>query len=328
MGYMNYSAFAKAIQLGMPRKNMTQQARSLFSFIVEDGSVLNKNGEPYDISNRVACEWYKGQTDIPFEIKDAAAAVSIRAAAPKHFATEIIPQMLVPQKEADVYPAVMRLIEDDHDMAVKTKKELRGLLEEGKKADFLAQSFLYAITKDNRAPASEPPTLSDNLANLQSILSKLSKPVALVPPDELMSHEMIYVQALLDAYAEALGAESIQRAELAGYPLFKKNFDRQRKDYYAAESIREATRDTQVVLGRGEFDSLKQETFDAVVDVCERSYPNGFERLNTVLQHATTVQLSSLLARIPDWIGPSEKKGVCHMLVNDKRIGWVSNEHV
>jgi hypothetical protein len=43
-----------------------------------------------------------------------------------------------------------------------------------------------------------------------------------------------------------------------------------------------------------------------------------------VLKQAVVAPVGkSLLSNIPNWIGNSEKKGVCHMLVNDGKIRWV-----
>jgi hypothetical protein len=61
--------------------------------------------------------------------------------------------------------------------------------------------------------------------------------------------------------------------------------------------------------------------------VHSQDFPHGFARLNKVMAQAATIRVDKcLLSRLPDWIGASEKKGVCHILVNDRRIkGWVAN---
>lgn len=107
------------------------------------------------------------------------------------------------------------------------------------------------------------------------------------------------------------------------YPKYYKNFERQRKYYYAAESIRQSTRD---IFCDDEFDILKSETFDAIIDACEDYYENGFRRLNEVLKHVTKVHLTqSKITKIPGWVNTAEKKGLCHMLINDNEISWVNN---
>lgn len=44
--------------------------------------------------------------------------------------------------------------------------------------------------------------------------------------------------------------------------------------------------------------------------------------MTETLQYITTVSLSNLIAQIPGWVQASQKKGLCHMLVNEERMRW------
>lgn len=58
-----------------------------------------------------------------------------------------------------------------------------------------------------------------------------------------------------------------------------------------------------------------------------KNYDSGFDRMTAVMEHVTQVPLSNNLQDIMlDWIGPGEKKGVCHMLVNDGKLGWMGDD--
>ncbi|MBQ7109599.1 MAG: hypothetical protein IJO06_00100 [Thermoguttaceae bacterium] len=63
------------------------------------------------------------------------------------------------------------------------------------------------------------------------------------------------------------------------------------------------------------------------MEVYEQEYQTGKERLDAVLHcaaNATNLQTSPLYADLR-WITPREQKGICHHLVNDKRLnGWVN----
>lgn len=49
--------------------------------------------------------------------------------------------------------------------------------------------------------------------------------------------------------------------------------------------------------------------------------------MNAVMEHATLVELSSNLQTVTlNWIGPGEKKGICHMLVNDEKLSWIEGD--
>ena len=64
-----------------------------------------------------------------------------------------------------------------------------------------------------------------------------------------------------------------------------------------------------------------------VIDTCDAEYDNGYERMKAVIQHATTVPLSSNTEdRMLRWVGPGEKKGACHMLVNDEKLYWCNGD--
>jgi hypothetical protein len=73
-----------------------------------------------------------------------------------------------------------------------------------------------------------------------------------------------------------------------------------------------------------QFALLKDETYDGIFDVHSMDYRSGFERLLRVMAHVSSVQINKCpLSKLPEWIGNSEKKGVCHILVNDGVIRWV-----
>lgn len=168
--------------------------------------------------------------------------------------------------------------------------------------------------------------ISPDLSKLRTLFAKLPHPVILSPPDELSEDEMPYVEALLEAYADAEGLEKLSKDELDSYRKYKKNFQRQRKDYYAAESVRRGTREAFGNTDPDQFETLKNETYDGIVDVHEQEYENGFDRLGAVMTQAAITPISKCTLCETDWIGNSEKKGVCHFLVNDGRIKWVDGD--
>ena len=115
--------------------------------------------------------------------------------------------------------------------------------------------------------------------------------------------------------------------DLESVPRMKKNFNRHRKDYYLAETIRRELRDTAALQENECFEDVKDEMYDGVVVTEEKDYDFGYDRMMAVLEHATTVGLSSNLQLLTlDWIGPGEKKGICHMLVNDEKLRWIEGD--
>lgn len=333
MNRLNFASYAKSIKKGIPKASNVEITRLLLNFIVEKDNVVNSKGGLYNINDSYSSLWWNQREDIPAPIKKAAALTEIISEATDYFEDKII-VALSPQKELDTYNSILDLIKKDSTIAEDHKNYLISLYEANEIGEFLSQTFLYALQKDNKSleqtsttNISPTASITDDVNKLTELLKQYPKPVQLIPQDNLDEHEMIYITELLAAYADEEGVPQIEKNNLENYPKYKKNFARQRKDYYAAETIRQSARDPLGLNGTDEFNVLKEETLDGIIDVHEDCYNSGFERLNSVMKHVTTIQLNkSWLTRLPGWISNSEKKGFCHMLVNDRQIKWVDKD--
>lgn len=101
----------------------------------------------------------------------------------------------------------------------------------------------------------------------------------------------------------------------------------QRKHYYLAETIHRKLRDS---IKRDEddcFDILKDEIETGIYKASHTQYASPVERIDAVTERASDVIISPNTEQIMyNWIGPGEKMGVCHMLVNDERLEWVESD--
>lgn len=147
-------------------------------------------------------------------------------------------------------------------------------------------------------------------------------PTKIIPKDDIDSEEMIYIEALLEAYSDKLKIKIETVENLKKYDRYYIHLKRQRKDYYQAETIRRFVRD--ILTDFKEFDTLKEEVYDGIIDIHEKDYDDGYERLVADLQQATIINTSKcLLDSKLKYIGISERKGMCHILVNDDKLRWV-----
>ena len=145
------------------------------------------------------------------------------------------------------------------------------------------------------------------------------------PDDHFEKEEMKYITALLEAYSDELDVQIDTVEALKAYSRFFVHFGRQRKDYYSAETIRRFVRDT--LTDGKQFDVLKTEIYDGIIDVHEQDYESGYKRLVADLAQAVQINTSkSLLDSKLNCVGNSVRKGVCHMLVNDDKIRWVETD--
>lgn len=106
--------------------------------------------------------------------------------------------------------------------------------------------------------------------------------------------------------------------------MYSDDLRQRRKEYYAAETIRRGTREVFKESDSDQFELLKEETYDGIFDIHSQDYKSGYDRLLKVMTQVSAIQINKYsLSKLPEWIGNKEKKGVCHILVNDGRISWV-----
>lgn len=153
-------------------------------------------------------------------------------------------------------------------------------------------------------------------------------PVELVQPDLLAPDELPYINALCDAYADKLGVAigTITPDSISSLPTnLQRHYSSQRKAYYQAEFVKHVARET-FADGDQQFASLKTDAFDGIEETYLEDYETGYERLKAVLDKITTISMSkSALINVVGLIGNLEKKGICHILVNDETIkSWVN----
>lgn len=138
------------------------------------------------------------------------------------------------------------------------------------------------------------------------------------PPEAPTEIESRYIRRLLDAYGDHLGVSLADPRAIDTHENLKRDYLRQRERFYHAESLRNFARDT---VPEGTFDSLKEEIYQGVVDICESNYVNGFERMKaTIVQASTVAATSNPLASA---VKTQDRQGICHQLANDDRLKWV-----
>lgn len=139
-----------------------------------------------------------------------------------------------------------------------------------------------------------------------------------VPPD-VAEHETRYVEQLLLAYGESASQTFTSIGDLEAHRPLKRHLDRQRRDFYLAELLRNYTRDS--IDEEGCFERLQDTIYDGVIDTAESDYPNGFERLKKTIDMARIIQIDSHPLR--ECLEGYHRSGICHQLANDERLTWV-----
>lgn len=150
-------------------------------------------------------------------------------------------------------------------------------------------------------------------------------PPELLPPEDFSDFEAPYITALLRVYSqvEKFGPITIDDLKLM-HPRYEQHLKFQRENYFSAESLLHQIRDI-FIDGEEEFNKVKSETYVGVRSVVLRAYKNAMMRVDRTMEHVVLISYSkSYLARSSNGlIGPAEKQGMTHMLVNDRKIDWV-----
>lgn len=146
------------------------------------------------------------------------------------------------------------------------------------------------------------------------------RPALTVPPETVETSELVYISELQEVYGEQEG-KVLSFEEIKGHEEHSNHFLRQRRYFYSAESLKQFARET--LPNNGDFDDLQQQVFDGVVEVAESKHQTSLERLDQTLSKSKSVQLSDHV--LSTALTPADRGGICHQLVNDKRLKWKKN---
>lgn len=151
-------------------------------------------------------------------------------------------------------------------------------------------------------------------------------PPDLIPPKEIAEEEDLYVAALLDAYAQAAKLPPITRNQVDQLKrIYRDNFRDQRINYYAAVRITRIIREC-FVDDEEELNRWLNESSDYISVTRQDDYDDGFQRLKAVLKKVVDCKTTSAVDQCDRLIGPKERQGAVHLLVNNQRFVWVNED--
>ncbi len=160
--------------------------------------------------------------------------------------------------------------------------------------------------------------------DIQEKIKSLPRPTNVPIPKVATQEEQVYINELFMAYGDAEGIESFSAENLSSFPDYSDDLEDRRIDFYASETIRRGVLELKGSSLTGQFDVLKDETYNSVKDTAKRTHPNGYERMLAVMEQAVIAPVTNyILSASPYWISGKIKKGVCHHLVNDGKLAWI-----
>lgn len=144
------------------------------------------------------------------------------------------------------------------------------------------------------------------------------RPADLVPPETVASHEMPYVEALVEAYHDHCADEIATIESALAHKDYGPDLRGSRQDFYRAESLREFSKDA--YPDPEIFPGLQALVRDGIRFTLARDHPTAFERSLAVREHATVVELGD--HPLAGEVNPADRAGICHQLVNDGEFRW------
>ena len=198
-----------------------------------------------------------------------------------------------------------------------------------KYAEFLARTFQRALLADNKVAAPKRKKKasdkdSESLDEFDRLVIRRRKKPKTKVPETVQPQELGYVSQLYAAYGRIAPDTSISQPADFDAINMREHFEFQRKTYYLAETVHQGTRDTIQPDEDDPFDTLKDEIEIGIFEAKRGRYADAVKRIDMIVGTAGSVILSTGVDNATfQWVGPGEKKGVCHMLVNDGRLRWV-----
>nr|DAT75080.1 MAG TPA: hypothetical protein [Caudoviricetes sp.] len=192
-------------------------------------------------------------------------------------------------------------------------------------ADILESIILDIINSTPATKATQESEIDLKLIDdIQKKIKSLPRPTNVPVPKVATQNEQIYIEELYQAYGDAEGMDSFSADTLSSFPDYSDDLEDRRIDFYAAETIRRGVLELKGSDMTGQFDILKDETYNGVKDTAKRTHPNGYERMLAVMEQAVITPVTNyILSASPYWISGKIKKGVCHHLVNDGKLTWI-----
>lgn len=145
------------------------------------------------------------------------------------------------------------------------------------------------------------------------------RPANEVPPDDHAEIEAVYIQKLLDAYAEFLQKDTCDISDVESNVALKKHLRDARIHFYCAESLHKFSRD---YLEHGEFERLQDEIFTGIENIILSEHNNGLERVKNAVQEAYKIQIDS--HPLKERLETRDRAGICHQLANNNKVSWAN----
>ena len=332
------AAYIATLKKYMRHKNTAVLVDALFGSIAGplrlNISKGQHKGEEYKVSSGRASELLNRKRNPDAQISAGADNPKVLSTIDDYFDSAVLDLLMMGDSLDVLNNELTNEIKSDVHLPGSIKKELLEKSKSSNISSFLAAIFLYVVKVDNtgkpernlesikNVPLSSISfDAQDNKLHISSLTVSLPESIA---PKNIRNDEFKYLNALCQAYSDRLGMTiSIDNIDSCPKKRFRNDFNDERNYYNSVQSrirgVREIFSDVDE-----QYDVLKKEAYEGIKETYLDDYPDGFKRLMEVLKKITSTSLNrSQLVKLVI-IGNAERKGLCHVLVNEGCIkSWV-----
>lgn len=144
------------------------------------------------------------------------------------------------------------------------------------------------------------------------------RPAAQQPPVQPAVSELLYLRQLFLAYGDHKKSEVSDASKLSAWQNLSDHYTLSRRSFYSAESLLEFSRDH---LPEGEYERLQDELCDGIQESYLAQYADGYQKVLATTAAAIQVQITD--HALTTVLQPADRRGICHQLVNAKRLRWM-----
>ena len=327
MRLLNYKSYYEVFRIGIVNKGFTFVAELLFRPLFEPHTLCDDNNNPFEAGSDFSSKIGNGYIAIHKNIQTEAGKKETLEKYITHFDGVIIPMLIEITKDEMLYE-MARLVKES-EITEYGKKQILKYYDKKEYAEFLARTFQRALLGNNHvaSPKKKISAADENVEAETEFEKLVLKKPDVVIPKRIRQDEMVYVNQIYLAYSVKTGKKITKRVYVKKTD-YDEHFDEQRKNYYYAETIHREIRDSVRKDEENSFEALKRQIATGISRAKRRPYNDPVERMDAVTERASDVILAKKTEEdLHGWIGPEEKMGVCHMLVNEKKLKWVEDNN-
>jgi hypothetical protein len=152
-----FGTYAKRLQKTLIDSGNEKAAELLLDLITENVDILNRNGQPFVVTSKIASELLTHKVEVHKKIRDASGKPAVMDAARDYFEDAVIP-FIMPDMVEDLLADMSQLISADTDIPKRKQSELLAIANADTLAEFLSSVYLYAIKQTNKISVSSTDT--------------------------------------------------------------------------------------------------------------------------------------------------------------------------